>query len=148
MRSDARVSTGDARRVGTYRRRLADVAAYELHAGESIVALLPFATVPKRPRGPEGKVRVGIRQSWRRYRPLVVTDRRLLVFDSGRTPQPRGLLAAFSLEDVSMGPVNDGRFGSWTFELSLAAEGTVPFDTGRHERDDVSILRRAVATAR
>src|SRR5690348_12875929 len=103
----------------TYRRRLRTRAAEELRGRERIVAMLPFASVPKLPRQPGGrknKVRFGIRQSWKRYRPTVVTDRRLLVFDSGRTPTARTLLGSFPLDEVRMGPIGTGRFGTTTFE--------------------------------
>ena len=131
----------------TYRRRLRTRAEEELRGGERIVAMLPFASVPKLPRQPgaprgrKGKVRFGIRQSWRRYRPTVVTDRRLLVFDSGRTPNPRWLLGAFPLADVTMGPLGVGRFGATTFVLALPGVGDVPFETGRREVADVDVLR-------
>jgi len=139
-------STGD----NAYRRRLADHAAPELRSGERTVAMLPFATVPKLPRSPErrgrkGKVRFGIRQSWRRYRPLVVTNRRLLVFDSGRTPSARTLLADFTLDDVAVGPVTPGRYGTSVFTLSLPGNGDVPFETGRREARDLEVLQTIVA---
>jgi hypothetical protein len=141
MRSDR--DGGDA-----YRRRLRARAQEELRGGERIVAMLPFASVPKLPRLPGGRkarVRFGIRQSWRRYRPSVVTDRRLLVFDSGRAPSPRALLAAFPLDDVTMGPVDAARFGATSFVLDLPGVGEIPFETGRKELDDVDALRSAVA---
>jgi len=115
--------------------------------GERIVAMLPFASVPKLPRGPGGKVRFGIRQSWRRYRPSVVTDRRLLVFDSGRTPTAQTLLGTFELSEVTMGPLGTARFGATSFVLGLPGVGEVPFETGRKEVDDVEVLRRAVVAA-
>ena len=133
-----------------YRRRLRTRAEEELRGGERIVAMLPFASVPKlpklpgAPRGRKGKVRFGIRQSWRRYRPTVVTDRRLLVFDSGRTPNARELLGAFPLGDVTMGTLGVGRFGATTFSLGLPRLGEVPFETGRREADDVATLGRLV----
>jgi hypothetical protein len=136
MRSER--SGGDA-----YRRRLRERADEELGRGERIVAMLPFASVPKLPgrqRGRKNKVRFGIRQSWRRYRPTVVTDRRLLVFDSGRTPSARELLGTFPLVDVTMSPLGTGRFGATTFDLDLPGLGKVPFETGRHEADDVARL--------
>jgi hypothetical protein len=151
MRSSVGAVTRDAGTGDGYRRRLAALAASELQPGEPIVALLPFATVPKLPRSPErrgrkGKVRFGIRQSWRRYRPLVMTDRRLLVFDSGRTPHPRELIAAFALDDVTIGPVTAGRFGTSLFELSLPGVGEIPFETGRREAQDLAILRAALVS--
>ena len=130
-----------------YRRRLRARAAEELRPGEHIVAMLPFASVPKLPRQPGGrraKVRFGIRQSWRRYRPCVVTDRQFLVFDSGRAPSPRSLLGAFPLDDVTMGPLTAARFGTTAFALDLPGVGAVPFETGRKEVDDVEVLQRAI----
>jgi hypothetical protein len=119
-----------------------------MHRDEHIVAVLPFASVPKlpkvpgAPRGRKNKVRFGIRQSWRRYRPSVVTDKRLLIFDSGRTPNPRQLLGAFPLSEVTIGTLGVGRFGATTFELGLPGVGTVPFETGRREEADVQVLHR------
>jgi hypothetical protein len=99
------------------------------------------AKLPRRPGGRKAKVRFGIRQSWRRYRPTVVTDRRLLVFDSGRTPNARQLLGEFPLDEVRMStPPTPGRFGALTFTLELPGAGTVPIETGRRERDDVATL--------
>ena len=130
-----------------YRRRLRARAQEELRADEHIVAMLPFASVPKLPRGGgrrRDKVRFGIRQSWRRYRPSVVTDRRLLVFDSGRAPSARSLLGAFPLVDVTMSPLVNARFGATSFVLDLPGVGDVPFETGRKEAADVEILEGAV----
>jgi len=143
MRSDRR--GGD----DAYRRRLRARAQEEMLGGERIVAMLPFASVPKLPRRPGGrkhKVRFGIRQSWRRYRPSVITDRRLLVFDSGRAPNARTLLGAFALSDVTIGPLGTARFGATAFVLDLPGVGPVPFETGRKEIDDVEILRAAIRT--
>jgi hypothetical protein len=117
-----------------YRRRLRARAEEELRSGERIVAMLPFASVPKLPKQPGGRkarVRFGIRQSWRRYRPTVVTDRRVLVFDSGRTPSARTLLGA-------------ARFGATTFDLGLPGVGVVPYETGRREADDVALLAQVL----
>jgi hypothetical protein len=68
----------------------------------------------------------------------------VLVFDSGRTPQPRELLGAFPIGEVTMGPVEDGRFGASTFVLGLPGIGLVPFETGRREAADVEALSRMV----
>ena len=130
-----------------YRRRLRARAEEELRSGERIVAMLPFASVPKLPKQPGGRkarVRFGIRQSWRRYRPTVVTDRRLLVFDSGRTPSARTLLGAFPVGDVTMGPLGAARFGATTFHLGLPGVGVVPYETGRREADDVALLAQVL----
>ena len=66
-----------------------------LTSGEHVLAVLPFANTPKRPRGPEGKVRDGIWQTKRRYRPLVLTNRRLFVFDTIAPHIPSGSCARF-----------------------------------------------------
>jgi hypothetical protein len=118
---------------------LAAVAEWGI-ARTSVRAILPFALVPKRPKGPEGKVRVGIHQSFRRYRPVVLTQHELFVFDAGRTPQPRELLARFPTGDVEVVSATPGRFGTVTIVLDLPGEGLVPFETGRRERDDVAVL--------
>jgi hypothetical protein len=107
--------------------------------------MLPFASVPKLPPQPGGrkaKVRFGIHQSWKRYRPTVITDRRLLVYDSGRAPTARALLGAFPLADVTMGSLGTGRFGATTFVLDLPGVGEVPFETGRREVQDVAALQQ------
>jgi hypothetical protein len=116
-----------------------DLAKTELRPGERVLAVLPYTSVPKKPRGPEGKLRFGLWQSWKRYRPVVVTNRRLLVFDTGRTPHPRVLLAAFPLGQVAMSEVSTDRFGTAHFTLSLPGEGEIPFEAGR--RDNLAALR-------
>lgn len=107
--------------------------------GERVVAVLPFAAVPKFPGRVKrrDKVRVGLRQSWRRYRPLVFTDRRLYVFDSGRTPHPRELIASYPIGDVRVRDVRDGSFGGREVELDLPGEGTIPFEVGKLDLDDL-----------
>jgi hypothetical protein len=116
----------------------------ELGNGESVVAVLPFASPPKRPKGPSGKVREGIYTSYRRYRPLVVTSRRLLVVDAGRTPFPRGLLAEFPLAEVRFVDVVPARFGQSRLLLDLPGVGTVPFDLGRYDVVALSEFRAAI----
>jgi hypothetical protein len=107
--------------------------------GERVVAVLSFASVPKFPGRVKrrDKVRLGMRQSWRRYRPMVFTDRRLYVFDSGRTPHPRELLAAFPIADVGVHDVRDISFGGREMVLDLPGDGPVPFDIGRKDLDDL-----------
>jgi len=91
-----------------------------LRPSEKVLALLPFASTAKRPRGPEGKTREGIYQSVRRYRPLVLTDRRLFVLEAGRTPHPRGgVLAEFPLREVKVVEVIPGRFNQNRVVLDL-----------------------------
>ena len=115
-----------------------------LRPSESVLAVLPFASTPKRPR-PEGKTREGIYQSYRRYRPLVLSDRRLFVLDAGRTPHPRGgVLAEFPRRDVDVVDVIPGRFNQNRVVLDLPGVGTVPFDVGGYEVDDLAKLRTAL----
>jgi hypothetical protein len=104
-----------------------------LRPGEHVIAVLPFASTPKRPKGPEGKVRAGIYQSARRYRPLVVTNRRLLVVNAWRTPYPRGLLAEFPVSETTVVDVVPVRFDQQRLELELPGEGVVPFILGRFD---------------
>ncbi len=78
------------------RNQTLEVVADQLRPNENVIAVLAFASTPKRPKGPEGKVRQGIYISYRRYRPLVVTNRRLFVLAASRTPYPRGVLAECS----------------------------------------------------
>jgi hypothetical protein len=116
-----------------------------LRPSEDVLAVLPFASTPKRPRGPEGKTREGIYPSYRRYRPLVLTDRRLFVLDAGRTPHPRGgVLGEFPLPDVDVVGVIPGRFNQNRVVLDLPGVGTVPFDVGGYEVDDLAKLRAAL----
>ncbi|MFN8026025.1 MAG: hypothetical protein U0W40_06645 [Acidimicrobiia bacterium] len=107
--------------------------------GERVVAVVPFAAVPKVPGRVKrrDKVRIGVRQSWRRYRPLVFTDRRLYVFDSGRTPHPRELLASFPVAEVGVHDVRAGSFGGREVVLDLPGTGAVPFEIGRKDLDDL-----------
>jgi hypothetical protein len=113
---------------------------------ERILAVLPFVTTRKRPkqpgapRGKAGKVRVGVYQSWRRYRPLVVTDRRLFVFETGRTPNPREVLAVFALADIELVSSAPSGFGATGFVLELPGVGQVPFEAGRREQGDLEVL--------
>jgi hypothetical protein len=124
------------------REALTKIVSPRLERGEAIVAMLPFATTPKRPKGPEGKVREGVWQSARLHRPLVLTDRSLFVFDAGRTPHPRAVHARFGLHEVSVVNVIERRAGTSTIVLELAREGQVPFELGRY--DDVAVFVAAV----
>jgi hypothetical protein len=116
--------------------------APRLDRGEAIVAMLPFATTPKRPKGPEGKIRDGVWQSARLHRPLVLTDRSLFVFDAGRTPHPRAVHARFGLDEVSVVSVVERRAGMSTLVLDLPRQGKVPFELGRF--DDLAVFIAAV----
>jgi hypothetical protein len=115
-----------------------------LRPRESVVAVLPFASTPKRPAGPEGRTREGIYTSYRRYRPLVLTDRRLFVLDAGRNAHPRGVLAEFPLDDVAVVDVIRGRFHQNRVLLDLRGVGTVPFLVGGYEVDDLARLQTAL----
>ena len=131
------------------RQRAEVVAAVEdeLRPGERVLAVLPFASTPKRPKGPEGKVRDGIYQSARRYRPLVVTNRRLLVVNAWRTPYPRGLLAEFPASETSVVDVVPARFDQQRLELELPGEGTVPFILGRFDLLELDDFEAALGSA-
>jgi hypothetical protein len=111
-----------------------------LESGEVVEAILPFAAVPKGRRGSSDRGRVGIRQKYRRYRPIVMTDRRLFVLETGRTPHPRGVLAEFRHRDVGVVSVTPGRFGVSTLVLDLNGVGEIPFVTGRLETEDLATL--------
>jgi hypothetical protein len=115
-----------------------------LHPGERVIAVLPFASTPKRPKGSRGKVREGIYVSYRRYRPLVVTSHRLFVVNAVRTPYPRGVLAEFPLAEVGFVDVVPARFGQSRLLLDLPGVGTVPFDLGRYDVEELPELRAAI----
>ncbi len=127
------------------RERAVDAVRDRLRSGETVIAVLPFAVVPKRPRGPEGKVREGLYQSYRRYRPVVLTTQRMFVINSGRTPQPRGVLTEFPAGAVTVVDVVPARWGQRRLRLDLPGEGVVPFDLGKFELDDLEVLRAALA---
>ena len=124
------------------RQREAVIAAVSdlLQPREQVLAVMPFAVTPPRPRN-LGKIREGIYQTNRRYRPLVATDRRLFVLDAARTPYPRGVLAAIPLTAVTFVDVTPRWFGQQRVRLDLPEDGVVPFDVGRLETDDVQRLR-------
>jgi hypothetical protein len=119
-------------RAERQRRDVVDAVRDSLRPGEQVLAVLPFASTPKRPKGPDGKVRTGLYQSARRYRPLVVTDRRLLVVEAVRTPYPRGLLEEFPVAAVRVVDVEPTRFGH-RLSLELPRHGVVPFELGRFD---------------
>jgi hypothetical protein len=116
-----------------------------LRPGETVRAVLPFALTPKRPKDAQGKVRVGIYQSYRRYRPLLVTDERVFVFETGRTPHPREVLAVFPARDVKVLDIAPKRTGLNTLVLDLPQLGAVPFEIGRYEQDDLAALAATLA---
>ena len=126
------------------RAQILEAVGDELGKGEVVIAVLPFASTPKRPKGPSGRVREGIYTSYRRYRPLVVTGSRLLVIEAGRTPFPRGLLAEFPVTQVRLIDVVPARFGQTRLRLDLPGEGTVPFDLGRYDVVALSEFRTAI----
>ena len=122
------------------RAALERMATESLGDGERVLAMLPYAHVPARPKDPAGKVRDGIYQSYRRYRPVVVTDRRVLLFDTGRTHMPRYLLAHFPNADVEVVSVTPGSMGKVRLVLELPEVGHVPFETGKKEQDDLAVV--------
>jgi hypothetical protein len=126
------------------RAQILETVSDRLGPGEVVIAVLPFTSTPKRPKGPAGKVREGIYTSYGYYRPLVVTSSRLFVINAGRTPFPRGLLAEFPLADVRFVDVVPARFGQSRVLLDLPDLGTVPFDLGRYDVAALSELRAAV----
>jgi hypothetical protein len=132
-----------SRSVLKQREQVLSAVAERLGRDERVVAVLPFALTPKRPKPPR-KVRDGIYQSYRRYRPLVVTDRRLFVLDTARTPHPRGVLAEFPIGAVDIVDVVPMRFGQQRLLLDLPGLGTVPFVLGRYELDDLAELRSSM----
>jgi hypothetical protein len=148
MRSDLGQAERATRVAGTdkYRATLLRRLDGMLASDERILAILPFTSTLKRPkapgapRGKKGKVRVGIYQSWRRYRPLVLTNRRLFVFETGRTPNPRAVLVAYPLDDVDMLAVTPVGRGVTHFALEFPDAGRVPFEAGRREREDLAVL--------
>jgi hypothetical protein len=128
------------------RQRLAllDFVTPDLSAGERVVAVLPFANTPKRPRGAAGKVREGIWQTARRYRPLVLTTERLFVFDTARTPQPRGVLCKFPSGSVTVARTVPGSMGRTTLVLDLPKDGEVPFELGRFDVVELDVFRNGL----
>jgi hypothetical protein len=137
---DAKATAPDKQRA-----QLVDMVRDRLRTRESVLAVFPFASTKKRPRLPgetrKDRVRIGVYQSYRRYRPLVLTDQRLFVFETGRTPHPRGLLAEFRVDDVDLVEVAPGRMGATDFVLELPGTGPVPFECGRKEVADLAVLR-------
>jgi hypothetical protein len=115
-----------------------------LAAGERVVAMLPFANTPKRAKGPTGKVRDGVWQSARRYRPIVLTDRRLFVLDARRTPHPQGVLAVFPADLVTVVRLVPGTLGRQTLVLDLPGDGEIPFELGRLDAVDLGAFTGAL----
>jgi hypothetical protein len=125
------------------REEMLALVADRMRPRERVVAVLPFAQTGKRPKPPK-KVRDGIYQSYRRYRPLVATDRRLFVLDTARTPHPRNVLAEFPIEAVTIVDVVPGSFGQQRVLIDLPDLGPVPFDVGRYDLDGLTSLRELV----
>jgi hypothetical protein len=136
-----------------YRTALVRLVEDSLGSNENVRAVLPFVSslkrpkVPGAPRGKRGKVRVGIYQSWRRYRPMLLTNRRLFVFETGRTPNAREVLAAFDVSDVELNELGAGGFGATRFVLELPGVGRVPFEAGRRDQADLAVLVDALGGA-
>jgi hypothetical protein len=139
-----RVSMASQAQHTKQRAQVLETVGDALGPGEAVIAVLPFASTPKRPKGPEGKVREGIYTSYGHYRPLVVTSRRLFVINAGRTPFPRGLLSEFPVAEVRFVDVVPARFGQSRVLLDLPDVGTVPFDLGRYDIAALSEFRAAV----
>jgi hypothetical protein len=112
--------------------------------GERVVAMLPFASTTKRPKTAGGKVRVGVWQTSRRYRPLVLTNQRLFVFETYRTPNPRGVLCEFPSASVSVARSSPGSMGTTTLVLELPTDGEVPFELGRFDVAELEGFRNAL----
>ena len=135
-------------RAARQRQDVVDTVQDSLRPGEHVVAVLPFAATPKRPKGPEGKVRTGIYQTARRYRPLVATTQRLLVVDTSRTPFPRGLLAEFPVAATTVVDLVPARFGQQRLSLDLPGLEEVPFDLGRFDLIELEAFRAALGEQR
>jgi len=147
MRSELHAGGPRAASREDHRTAIEQMATEWLRGDERIVACLPFVHVPKLAKGSAKlatgsakKVKDGIHQSYRRFRPLVLTDRRLLVFDTARTPHPRGVLAVFPRDEVEVLAVRPARFGGVEVELELPGTGTVPFVAGRKDRDGLIVM--------
>ena|SRR5947207_4235345 len=115
-----------------------------LGSGERVVAMLPFANTPRRPKGPTGKVRDGVWQAARRYRPIVLTDRRLFVLDARRTPHPQGVLAEFPAGLVRVVRLVPSTLGRQTLVLDLPDGGEIPFELGRLDAVDLGAFTGAL----
>jgi hypothetical protein len=131
-------------RDAAQREQVMNAVGDRLRRGERVIAVLPFASTPKRPKGPGGKVREGVYVSYRRYRPLVVTSDRLFVINAVRTPYARGVLAEYPLAEVGFVDVVPARFGQSRLLLDLPGDGTVPFDLGRYDVEGLPELRAAL----
>jgi hypothetical protein len=131
-------------RVIRQRQEVVDAVQDYLRPAEKVIAVLPFAATPKRPKGPEGKVRQGIYQSARRYRPLVATNLRLFVVGAFRTPYPRGVLAEFPASAVKVVDLVPARFNQQRLLLDLPSIGTVPFDLGAFDLIELDQFQAAL----
>jgi hypothetical protein len=100
-----------------------------LDDGETVVAVLPFASIHK----------VG-------YGQLVFTTVRLFLFDSTRTGKTGELLREVPLTDVTFGGVRTGRFGKQSLVLRLPETGETVFDVGSREGRDLAVISRLLAT--
>ena len=113
----------------------------ELEPGETVIALLPFASTPRKPREPgEGRVKEGVWQSSGRYRPLLFTNRRLFVLATGRTPHPQAVQATFPIDRVRMISTERASFGRQRMVLALPDLGNVPFIIGRYDQSDFAAV--------
>ncbi len=97
--------------------------------------------LPRPPRGtPKEKVTTGVRQSMKRYRPVVCTNRRVLVYDTKRTQHPRQLLAAFPAGEVHAVDVLPGKWGGQVIVLALPGIGDIPFELGTKDLPDLATM--------
>ena len=62
------------------------------------------------------------------------------MFETGRTPNPRQVLASYPVGDVDMSAVTEADRGVSRFALEFPDAGRVPFEAGRREREDLAVL--------
>jgi len=121
------------------RRALDALLQEELRPGEKVLAVLPFSSTKRRPREPgQQKVMTGVWTTSSRYRPLVLTDRRLLIFETGRTPHPRWVVADYPVDHVRIVDFQRASLGRHTVVFELPELGDVPFTLGRYEPQDLA----------
>ena len=125
------------------RQAIAALLEGNLEPGEKTLAVLPYASTAKRPRvAGEPKVKMGLWTTASRYRPLVLTNQRLLVFETGRTPYPRYLLEEFPVDQVRIVDFQRASMGRHTMVLALPDLGNVPFILGRYDQQDLKTFLR------
>jgi hypothetical protein len=102
-----------------------------LEDGETVVAILPFASIRK----------VG-------YGQLVFTGQRLFLFDSTRTGRTGELLRELPVPEVELVAVRTGRRGHQSLVLRLPDTGEIAFDVGTREGPDLAVISRLLSAAR